>query len=166
MQSLFLTLSEKKQNALQRQDSFRAGCPPFPRFADSMELDLVSHLRSNPGIALVGATNDSTKYGNIIFRDLRKKNYTVYPVNPQATTVEGEPAYKNLTALASEKSIGLVVYVIPPKLTLAGLKEAESLGLKRVWIQPGAGDEAVRAYLDEHGFEYLMDACVMVQTRN
>lgn len=138
----------------------------FPRFADSMELDLVSHLRSNPGIALVGATNDSTKYGNIIFRDLRKKNYTVYPVNPRATTVEGEAAYKNLESLIAEKSVGLVVYVIPPKLTLEGLKIAESLGLKKVWVQPGAGDETVRAYLDEHGFEYLMDACVMVQTRN
>ena len=137
----------------------------FPRFADSMELDLVLHLRSNPGIALVGATNDSTKYGNIIFRDLRKKNYTVYPVNPRATTVEGEAAYKNLESLIAEKSVGLVVYVIPPKLTLEGLKIAESLGLKKVWVQPGAGDETVRAYLDEHGFEYLMDACVMVQTR-
>ncbi|KAB2930839.1 MAG: CoA-binding protein [Leptonema illini] len=137
----------------------------FPRFADSMELDLVSHLRSNPGIALVGATNDSTKYGNIIFRDLRKKNYTVYPVNPRATTVEGEAAFKNLESLIAEKSVGLVVYVIPPKLTLEGLKIAESLGLKKVWVQPGAGDETVRAYLDEHGFEYLMDACVMVQTR-
>lgn len=138
----------------------------FPRFADTMELDLVSHLRSNPGIALVGATNDSTKYGNIIFRDLRKKNYTVYPVNPRATTVEGEAAFKSLESLVAEKSVGLVVYVIPPKLTLEGLKVAESLGLKKVWVQPGAGDDTVRSYLDEHGFEYLMDACVMVQTRN
>lgn len=130
-----------------------------------MEFDLVSYLRSNPGIALVGATNDSTKYGNIIFRDLKNKNYTVYPVNPRATTVEGEAAYKNLESLVAEKSVGLVVFVVPPKLTLEGLKMAESLNLKKVWVQPGAGDETVRAYLHEHGFEYLMDACVMVQTR-
>ena len=130
-----------------------------------MGFNLVAHLKSNPGIALVGATNDAKKYGNIIFQDLRKKHYTVYPVNPRATTVEGEAAYHSLADLVAEKSVGLVVYVIPPKFTLEGLKTAESLGLKKVWIQPGAGDEAVRAYLDEHGFEYLMDACVMVQTR-
>lgn len=137
----------------------------FQGFTGRMELDLTSYLRSNPGIALVGATNDSKKYGNIIFRDLRKKNYTVYPVNPRATTVEGETAYRSLEDLVAEKTVGLVVYVIPPKMTLEGLKVAESLGLKKVWVQPGAGDETVRAYLDEHGFEYLMDACVMVQTR-
>ncbi len=145
--------------------TFAVAFAVFQGFTGRMELDLTSYLRSNPGIALVGATNDSKKYGNIIFRDLRKKNYTVYPVNPRATTVEGETAYRSLEDLVAEKTVGLVVYVIPPKMTLEGLKVAESLGLKKVWVQPGAGDETVRAYLDEHGFEYLMDACVMVQTR-
>jgi predicted CoA-binding protein len=29
-------------------------------------------------IALIGATNDSTKYGNIIYRDLKRKKYLIY----------------------------------------------------------------------------------------
>lgn len=131
-----------------------------------MDFDLTTYLRSNPGIALVGATNDTKKYGNIIFKDLTKKNYTVYAVNPRATTVDNQKAYHTLEELKSEKNIGLVVYVIPPKFTLESLKIANQLGLKKVWIQPGAGNEEVRSYLNENGFEYLMDACVMVQTRN
>ncbi|HNL70084.1 MAG TPA: CoA-binding protein, partial [Leptospiraceae bacterium] len=66
---------------------------------------------------------------------------------------------------AREKGAALVVYVIPPKLTLESLAQARELGMKKVWVQPGAGDEAVREYLDANSFEYLMDACVMVETR-
>lgn len=135
-------------------------------YPDSRQLDLIPYLKTNPGIALIGATNDSTKYGNIIFCDLRGKNYRVFPVNPRATTVEGEKAYKSLTELQTEQAVGLLVYVIPPKLTLQSLsREALPLGLRQVWVQPGAGDPDVRAFLDKHRFQYLMDACVMVETR-
>ncbi len=132
-----------------------------------MNLDLVDFLRKkNPVMALVGATNQRTKFGNIILRDMRAKGYTVVPVNPRAATVEGLKAFPDLASALREQEISLVVYVIPPKLTLQSLGEASELGLKNVWVQPGAGDEAVRAYLDEHEFDYLMDACVMVEARS
>lgn len=127
--------------------------------------DLVKHLNTNPVIALVGATNDSTKFGNIILRDLLRKGYTVRPVNPKATAVEGIPAFKDLASAAAVGEIGLVVYVVPPKLTRQSLEEALKLSLKKVWVQPGAGNEEVREFLDSNGFQYLMDACVMVEAR-
>lgn len=133
--------------------------------ADGTHLDLVPYLKTNPGIALIGATNDSSKYGNMIFCDLRDKGYTVWPVNPRATTVVGEKAYRDLQSLIAEQTVGLLVYVIPPRLTLESLQTAEQLGLKNVWVQPGAGDETVRGFLETHGFRFLMDACVMVETR-
>jgi len=128
--------------------------------------DLVPYLRSNPVIALVGATNSETKYGNIIYKDLKKKGYQVFPVNPRATTVDGDKAYHTLTELHSEHPIGLVVYVIPPKFTLESLEQNKGLGLDKVWIQPGAGDEEVRSWLEKSGYDWLMDACVMVETLN
>ena len=33
--------------------------------------------------AVVGANTDKNKYGNIIFRFLKKKGYEVYAVNPR-----------------------------------------------------------------------------------
>jgi len=127
--------------------------------------DLVAHLRKNPGMALVGATNHSTKFGNIILKDMVRKGYKIIPINPRAKSVDGIPAYPDLTTAAQNEEIGLVVYVIPPTITRQNLEEALRLGLTKVWVQPGAGDESVRAFLDEHHFEYLMDACVMVESR-
>ncbi len=129
-------------------------------------LDLVQYLKQNPTIALVGATNDKSKYGNVIFHDLLNKGYTVYPVNPKATTIDGHKAYKTLEELVQEHRVDLVVFVVPPKITLNLLEDALKLNLKKVWIQPGAGDEAVREFLEKNQFDYLMDTCVMIMSRH
>ena len=128
-----------------------------------MSFDLAEYLQSRPIIALVGATNQKEKFGNIIFHDLLRKNFRVIPVNPRATTIDGVQAFKSLSAAANAENIDLVVYVVPPKITLETLKESKELGLTRAWVQPGAGDESVRMFLEENKYDYLMNACVMVQ---
>ncbi len=127
--------------------------------------DLAEFLKKNPKIALIGATNDKTKYGNIILHDLLNKGYTVFPVNPKASSIDGYKAYKNLEQLIQEQQVDLLVFVVPPKITYQILQEALKLNLKKVWIQPGAGNEEVRNFLEKNHFEYLMDACVMVMSR-
>lgn len=127
---------------------------------------LVKYFRTMPPIALIGASNDSTKYGNIIFKDLKSKGYTVYPINPKATTIEGVPALKGLEELKAQTNVDLLVYVIPPKLTLESLRQAKELGYKKVWLQPGAADAAVAEYLDMHDFQYIIGACTMVESRD
>ena len=42
----------------------------------------------NASIALIGASNDRSKYGNKIYRDLRNKGYNVTPINPKEDTIE------------------------------------------------------------------------------
>ena len=45
-------------------------------------------------IAVVGASNDPAKYGNIIVRYLAAKGYTVLPVNPRQSEIAGLPAFR------------------------------------------------------------------------
>ena len=117
----------------------------------------------NPVIAIVGATDNPAKYGNRIYRDLKGKGYRVYPVNPTRDTIDGDPAYADLADLPETPDI--VNYVVPPPRTLRLLKRAKELGLMRVWVQPGAENADVMAYLNDHGFDYLANACIMVHSR-
>lgn len=114
-------------------------------------------------VAVVGATDNRTKYGNEIYRDLRAKGYRVFAVNPGRPTVEGDPCWPNLGSLPEMPTI--VNIVVPPDQTLAVLGEARDLGLRTVWVQPGAADEAVRRFVADEGFAALIDACIMVRTR-
>ena len=45
-------------------------------------------------IAVVGASNDPSKYGNIIVKNLMAHGYDVVPVNPKEATIAGLPAYR------------------------------------------------------------------------
>ncbi|MEQ9365440.1 MAG: CoA-binding protein [Leptospirales bacterium] len=129
-----------------------------------MHEELKAYLRTKPTLALVGASKRSEKYGNIILRNMLGKGFTVMPINSSESEIEGQTSYPNLKAARAAACIGLVVYVVPPPRTLNSLKEARDLGLKKVWLQPGAGDESTLAYLRDNGFEFLQNECVMVES--
>ena len=126
--------------------------------------DILSLLKE-PGttIALVGATDNEFKYGHTIFLDLKRKGYRVYPVNLRRDTVQGEKAYSRLADIPEPPTI--VNFVIPPRFTLHVLKQCLELGLMNVFIQPGAESPEVMEFVQENGFNYLANACIMVESR-
>ena len=116
----------------------------------------------NPVVAVVGATDNPRKYGNRIYLDLKRKGFRVYPVNPSRDSVDGDPTYATLADLPETPDI--VDFVVPPTRTLRILEQANELGFTTVWIQPGAESDDVVTYLDEHGFNHLTYACIMVES--
>ncbi|MDH3729807.1 MAG: CoA-binding protein [Acidimicrobiia bacterium] len=115
-------------------------------------------------IAVVGATDDLSKYGARIYRDLKAKGYRVFAVNPARDTVDGDPAYNSLADIGEAPSI--VDIVVPPRVTLSVLRECAELGLRNVWVQPGAENEEVLAALRDGDFDYHAGGpCIMVETR-
>ncbi|HMV44837.1 MAG TPA: CoA-binding protein [Leptospiraceae bacterium] len=114
-------------------------------------------------IAIVGATNDSSKYGNIIYKDLKGKNIKVYGINPKATTIDGDKAYHTLDDLGFKPDI--IDMVIPPKLGLALIQDAVSKGYDNFWLQPGAESDEIIQFLEDKGKNYLAYSCVMVESR-
>ena len=45
-------------------------------------------------VAIIGASNDSRKFGNKAVRAFQQQGYTVYPVNPNETEGEGIEAFR------------------------------------------------------------------------
>jgi predicted CoA-binding protein len=125
-------------------------------------MDNITSLLAAPGacVAVVGATDSSHKYGARIYRDLKRKGFPVYAVNPYRATVDGDPAYASLADLPEPPTV--VNFVVPPDQTLTVLEQALELGYTDVWVQPGAESSRVLEYLDDHGFNYLVNACIMV----
>lgn len=114
-------------------------------------------------IAIVGANNNPAKYGSVIYSDLKRKGYTLYPINPNQAFVDGDRAYASLKDLPVKPTI--VNFVTAPAVTLNIMKECETLGLKNVWVQPGAESPEVMLFMQTHEFNYLANACIMVESR-
>jgi predicted CoA-binding protein len=114
-------------------------------------------------IAVVGATDSPGKYGGIIYRDLKGRGFRVFAVNPSRDTVDGDPAYAGLADLPEAPTI--IDVVVPPAAGRRMLDEAERLGYRRIWFQPGAETPGLVEEALARGFEVLADACIMVRAR-
>ena len=111
-------------------------------------------------IAVVGASNDPAKYGNVIVRNLAAKGYTVLPVNPREKEIAGLPAFASLSAVPGP--VHIVNVVTPPGVTKEVLGEAARLGLPAVWLQDGSYDDAVLEAAAKAPFRTVHEACIMV----
>ena len=114
-------------------------------------------------IAVVGASNDPSKYGNIIVKDLLARGYKVFPVNPKEATIAGVPAYRTLADVP--KPVHIVDVVTPPTVTLRVLKDAATAAIDLVWLQDGSFDDAVLEAAEEAPFCTVHQACIMVVAR-
>lgn len=122
-------------------------------------------LLNEPGttLAIIGATDHPSKYGGIIYRDMKGKGFKVFGVNPYRDTVDGDPCWHRVTDLPETPTIA--VFVVPAKRGLDVLKDCAEAGVENIWIQPGAFSDDLRTALDDGDFNWLAEACVMVRAR-
>ena len=118
----------------------------------------------NTSIALIGASNDRSKYGNKIYRDLRNKGYNVTPINPKEEKIEGDRAYSSIEEMKELPDIAN--FVVPPPVAIKIAQNITNLGIKHLWFQPGSESKELEDWLkNTDGIEYLINACIMVETR-
>ena len=67
-------------------------------------------------IALIGASANKSKYGNIILKDLKAKGYTVFPVHPALDNIEEDRVFKTPEEIIGKTD--LFVFVVPPSVGL------------------------------------------------
>lgn len=91
-------------------------------------------------IAVVGYSDDPSRTSYQIGSFLRAVGYTVYAVNPNVETIDGEPAYASLADVPEPIDI---VNVFRRSEFLAGVvDDAIAIGAKVVWAQLGVYDPA------------------------
>ena len=118
----------------------------------------------NTRIALIGASNDSSKFGNQIYRNLRNKGYNIVPINPKEKKIEGDKAYASIDMMNSLPDI--VNFVVPPPIAIKVAQKAVELGIKYLWFQPGSESNELEEWLkNSEGIKYLINSCIMVETK-
>jgi len=93
--------------------------------------------------AVVGASTNPAKWGYRVYKALLGRGYRVYPINPRAKQIDGEPCYPALAALPEQPDV--VSVIIPPKPGLTLADEAADAGVTRLWFQRSAGQRGPRA---------------------
>ena len=107
-------------------------------------------------VAIIGASNDRTKFGNKAVRAFLQQGYTVWPVNPTATTIEGVRAFQGIRDVPARPE--LVSVYLPPAVLLKVLPDIAAQGCAELWLNPGTESDAVLAEAARLGLN-VIQAC-------
>lgn len=121
----------------------------------------INKMLSQKVWAVVGATDNPAKYGNKIYKKLKKFGYEVYAVNPNYAEVDGDTCYPTLAALP--KKVDCVDVVVAPKLADAALTEVMALGIENIWFQPDTFTVEMVERAESAGLTTVYLNCVLVE---
>ncbi len=113
--------------------------------------------------AIVGASNDTSKYGYIVMKDLMESGYDVVPINPRGGSILGMQVYTALEFYDGD--IDVVVIIVPPAVTERIVEQCAKLKIKKVWMQPGAESTKAVEFCERNGIECVHGKCIMVARR-
>jgi predicted CoA-binding protein len=120
----------------------------------------VADFVSQRKLAVVGISRKKMKFGNLAFRELKRKGYKLFPVHPHAEQLEGERCSASLAALP-EPVDGLLV-IVPPAQAEQVVREAAAAGIRRVWLQQGAGSPAAIRFCEDNGISVVHGECILM----
>ena len=127
-------------------------------------MDVMTNFLKLRTWAIVGATDNTEKFGYKIYKTMKDAGYTVYPVNPGVTDIMGVKCYPTLKDLPETPDA--VDLVVPTKVGEQIMKECATAGIKNVWLQPGANAASVSQLGKELGLEVLDTGCLMAEVRS
>jgi predicted CoA-binding protein len=102
-------------------------------------------MSPEPGrvVAVIGASSDPRKFGNRAVRAFRRQGYTVIPINPHESEVEGLKAYASVLDVPG--AIDMATVYVPPEIGERVIEEIARKGIPEVWLNPGAESDALIA---------------------
>ena len=87
-------------------------------------------------VAVIGASRDRHKFGNRAVRAFREQGYTVVPINPNETEIEGLKAYPSVLDVPGP--IDMATMYVPPDVGERLIHEIARKRIAEVWLNPGA----------------------------
>jgi uncharacterized protein len=110
-------------------------------------------------IAILGASQQRSKFGNKAVRAYLHAGWEVHPVNLSGEEVEGLPTVRRLDEVPG--GLDRISVYLPPPVTRELLGEIAARGAGEVWFNPGAADPGVVAEARRRGIP-VHEGCSIV----
>ena len=107
-------------------------------------------------VAVIGASSNRAKFGNRALRAFAGQGYTVIPINPNESSVEGLATYPSVMDVPG--LIDVATVYVPGNVGLTVMDEIARKGIPEVWLNPGADDAEVVARARALGLK-VIQAC-------
>jgi hypothetical protein len=115
-------------------------------------------------IAVAGVSSTKKDAANYIYEKLKQNVDNVYAINPNATEVEGDPAYPDLSSTPTRPD-GVVICT-SPAVTLEIVRQCAEAGVKHAWIHKsvdkGSYSREAEDFCKDNGIDLIPAGCPMM----
>ena len=112
-------------------------------------------------IAVVGHSDKPERTSYRIAQFLREVGYTIYPVNPMVSEIDGQPSYASLKDVP--EPVDIINVFRRSEYLPEIVDEAIAIQAKTLWAQLGVFDETSAQKALNAGLNVVMDACIKVE---
>lgn len=124
-------------------------------------MNLIESFLQSTTFAVAGASARTHKYGYLVFKALRESGRETYPINPNGMDIDGCTTYPTIADLPIVPEA--LSIITPPAVTRRVVNDAIAAGVKNIWMQPGAEDEAACQAARAAGIQLIDDgSCILV----
>jgi predicted CoA-binding protein len=125
-----------------------------------MQSESIKSFLNQKNIAVIGVSSKNRGFGVSVFRHLNNNGYTVFGVNKNGGFSDSEKLYNSISMI--ESKIDGIITVVPPSETEVVVQEANSLGIKNIWMQQGSESRNAIKFCEENGISAVHNECIMM----
>jgi predicted CoA-binding protein len=128
--------------------------------SDSQILDILQQVRT---IALVGASEETSRPSHEVMHYLQRQGYRVIPVNPRLAGQQllGETVYADLESLPV--AVDMADLFLAVQRTDAVIDQAIAMRIPVLWLQIGVINHQGAARARQAGIKVVMDRCPKIE---
>jgi hypothetical protein len=110
-------------------------------------------------VAVIGASSNRRKFGNKALRAFEQQGYTVIPINPHETEIEGHRTYPSVLDVPGE--IDMATVYVQPEVAVSVMEDIAKKRIPEVWLNPGAESPAVLARARALGLQPIQACSIL-----
>lgn len=120
----------------------------------------IDEFISEKEIAIAGVSRNPKKFGYVVYKTLKEKGFKVYPVNPNAETIDGESCFRSVEDIP--ENIKNLLILLKPAEVPEVVDQSIKKGFTRIWLQQGSNHKEAIEKARKAGVEIVTNKCILM----
>jgi len=125
-----------------------------------MKYESIKSFLELKNIAVVGVSSTGKGFGVSVYEHLNQNGYNVFGVNKNGGYSNDIKLYNSLTDIPA--NLDGVITVVPPIELDSIVREANNLGIKKIWMQQGSESKSAINYCRENKIDCVSGECIFM----
>ena len=114
-------------------------------------------LKTKKIYAVMGVSQDRSKYGYEVFHSLQQAGYKTYPINPKYAEIAGHKCYASLEDLPENPEV--VILTLAPSNSEKMIENFSKSKIQMLWLPPGCWSDAAVEKCQKMSIPLIYDVC-------